>query len=49
MKGPRKFNLRLPAALKAKLEEQASENHRSLNAEINVRLERSLRETYRQF
>lgn len=43
MKDDRKpqIGLRLPPDLKRWLEEQAAQNHRSLNGEIVVRLERS--------
>ncbi len=38
------FPLRLPADLRRQLERAAHESHRSVNAEIVFRLERSLRE-----
>lgn len=37
------FGLRMQPALKAKIEEAAQTNHRSLNAEITARLEDSFR------
>lgn len=36
------FRIRLPAELKSRIEKLAASNHRSLNAEIVVRLESSL-------
>lgn len=36
------FGLRMQPALKARIEEEAKKNHRSINAEITARLEESL-------
>jgi predicted HicB family RNase H-like nuclease len=42
------FNLRMPPAVRARLEEAAEQNSRSLNAEIVHRLRVSLLEGYRK-
>jgi predicted HicB family RNase H-like nuclease len=41
------FNLRMPDDLKARLKQEAKDNHRSLNSEIIARLHHSL-EGYRK-
>lgn len=43
-----KFNLRMPLALRMRLDEEAARNNRSLNAELVHRLKASV-EGYRKF